>query len=158
MIGSALRRLDVVAFAPDVRGEPPPGRRETPARSGRRAQVNRRMGRRRKARAAFRAAARLVEEQLDLKAIPAPGAERLPGRPIACHIAAEVFDLRPYEVARAAGVDRRTASCGQYRIWDRRDIDPGMDGQIAGIVQALKIFANDPRLMRDVAMAKESRK
>jgi hypothetical protein len=122
-------------------------------RRGRRRRGGSGLQARRRARAAFFAAARMVQAELNLDAVAQAGQARLLGRAIACHIAAEAFDVRPYLVAIAAGVDRRSASAAQYRLWDRRDADAALEARIAMIIHFLRVLAGDDRLARDVMRA-----
>lgn len=62
----------------------------------------------------------------------------LDGRPIAIQIAHEAFDLRPHEIAPAAGVNRKTASAAIYRVMNRRDERPEFDARCARLVEHLK--------------------
>jgi hypothetical protein len=111
------------------------------------------MRERRRARAAYYAAARLVEAELNLEAVAKAGRLRLPGRAIACHIAAEAFGVRPFQVALAAGIDRRSASAAQHRLWDRRDGDAAIEARVAMLINFLRVLAGDQRLARDVQQA-----
>lgn len=111
------------------------------------------MKRRRRARAAFHAAARLVEAVLDMPALPRAGADgaeqRSRGRAIACHIAREAFRLPIFEIAIAAGVDRRTASASTFRLWDRRDADADLHVRIEQLIISLRTMGESRKLLAD---------
>lgn len=108
--------------------------------------------RRRRARAAFHAAANLVEAVLELQVVPRAGEDgvdqRLPGRAIACHVAKEAFAaLTIQDIALAAGVDRRTASASTYRLWHRRDDDPDLMSRVELLVLTLRAMGANRSLL-----------
>lgn len=109
--------------------------------------------RRRRARAAFHASARLVEAVLGLPALPAADAagadQRLRGRAVAMHIAREAFRIPIFEIAIAAGVDRRTASAATFRLWDRRDADAALERAIEQMIISLRTMGESRRLLAD---------
>jgi hypothetical protein len=131
--------------APVLALRPAPRARSGPARqSG--------LKTRRRARAAFHAAARMVEAVLNMPALPgadAAGVEiRLRGRAIACHVAREAFRVPIFEIAIAAGIDRRTASASTFRLWDRRDADAQLCLQVEQLIISLRTMGESRHLLQ----------
>jgi hypothetical protein len=111
------------------------------------------MKRRRQARAAFRAAAIMVEAVLNLPALPKAGEERLRGRAIASHIAREAFGIPIFEIAIAAGIDRRTVNSSTVRLWDRRDADADLEIRVEALIVSLRTMGARRALLTSAWLA-----
>lgn len=59
-------------------------------------------------------------------------------RRLALHLASEAFDLRPYELARVAKVDRTAVGQGHRLWWERREVCPQTEMILAGMIDFLK--------------------
>lgn len=109
------------------------------------------LARRRRARAAFHCAAVMVEAVLQIPALPGVGAagaqQRLRGRAIAVHVAREAFNIPIFELARAAGLDRRSASANTFRTWDRRDEDAGLGERVEQLIISVRTMSENRKLL-----------